>query len=64
METDFLPLDLPLIVYVGGNALQTEEVTLPLVLNFVLPPKVHSTLHHAASLDEIIQYQCASRQTE
>ena len=56
METDFLPLDLPLIVYAGGDALQTEEVAPPPVSNFVLPPKVHSTLHHAASLDEISQY--------
>ena len=56
METDFLPLDLPLIVYSGGDALQTKEVTPPSISNFVLPPKVHSTLHHAASLDEISQY--------
>ena len=53
---NFLLLDLPLIVYAGGDALQTEEVTPPSVSNFVLPPKVHSTLHHAASLDEISQY--------
>ena len=56
METDFLQLDLPLIVYAGGDALQTGEVTPPSVSNFVLPPNVHSTLHHAARLDEISQY--------
>ena len=56
METDFLPLDQPLIVYAGGDAPQTEEVTPPSVSNFVLPQKVHSTLHQAASLDEISQY--------
>ena len=55
MKTDFLLLDLPLIIYAGGHALQTEEATTP-VSNFVLPPKVCSTLHHAASLDEISQY--------
>ena len=54
METDFLPL--PLIVNDGGDAPQTEEVTTPFISNFVLPPKVHSTLHQAASMDEISQY--------
>ena len=56
METDFLLLDLPLIVYAGGDAPQTEEVTSPLVSNFVLPPKVCSNLYQAASMDEISQY--------
>ena len=56
METDFLPLDLPLIVYTGADAPQTEEVTPSSVSNFVFPQKVCSTLQQAASLDEISQY--------
>ena len=56
METDFILPDLPLIVCAGGDALQTEEVTPPLVSKFVLPPKVHSNLCQAASLDDISQY--------
>ena len=56
MKTDFLLLDLSLVVYAGGDTPQTEEVTPPSISNFVLPQKVHSTLCQAASSDEISQY--------
>ena len=56
METDFLPLDLPLIVYAGGSAPQTEEVIPPAVSNSVSPPKVCNNLCHASSMDEVSQY--------
>ena len=56
METDFLLLDLPLIVYAGGSASQTEEVISPAVSNSVSPPKMCSNLHHASSVDEVSQY--------